>query len=273
MKYVKMLTIALIAALLLSSCSYGMLGGEGETSSDIPEDASSAVSDASPSSGAIDSSDALRSEEPAISSEQSNSEGDLPVNASDDWRLLLVNREHPLPKDFQVDLAEISGSTYDFDSRAVGALQDMLEAAKKDGFELSVISAYRKVSKQETLYNNKVAEYVNQGYSEEDAKNEAAKWVAIPGTSEHHTGLATDIVAPNWYQKHGDLDDTFDQTKEFNWLITHCVEYGFVLRYPKDKQDITGITYEPWHYRYVGKENAEYMTSHNLCLEEYTTKQ
>ncbi len=272
MKHVKMLTTMLIAALLLSSCSYGMLGGE-KTSSDTPEGTSSSVSDASPSGGAIDSSAAQQPGEPATSSEQSSSEEAKPVNASDDWRLLLVNRAHPLPKDFDVDLTEISGSTYDFDSRAVGALQDMLAAAKNDGFELSVISAYRKVSKQETLYNSKVAEYVNQGYSEEDAKNEAAKWVAIPGTSEHHTGLATDIVAPSWYQNHGDLDDTFDQTKEFNWLITHCAEYGFVLRYPKDKQDITGITYEPWHYRYVGKENAEYMTAHNLCLEEYTDKQ
>ncbi len=271
MKPVKMLTIMLIAALLLSSCSYGMLGGE-KTSSDTPEGTSSAVSDASPSGGAIDSSAAQQPGEPATGSEPSSSEEVKPVNASDDWRLLLVNRAHPLPEGFTVDLTETVG-TYRFDTRAADALKDMLAAANSDGIKLSVISTFRKQSTQERLYSEKVAEYVGQGYTQQDAKTEAAKWVAIPGTSEHQSGLAVDVVSVDWYDTHDDLYETFEDTEEFDWLITHCVEYGFVLRYPKDKQDITGITYEPWHYRYVGKENAEYMTAHNLCLEEYTDKQ
>lgn len=274
MKHIIMTVIAIILLLLFSSCTYGLTENESSSGPDVPQEPSSSMSSALPQSSAAES--ALSSEtdsKPAESNAGSSSEEAMPMNAGDNWSLILVNRAHPLPESFKVDLTEIKGSTYDFDSRAVSSLQDMLAAAKKDGMKLEVISAYRSVSRQKTLYSQKVAEYVKLGYSQKDAEAEAARWVAVPSTSEHHTGLATDIVGVEWYQKHGDLDDIFDQTKEFDWLINHCTEYGFVLRYPEDKQDITGITYEPWHYRYVGRKTAEYMTINNLCLEEYWEKQ
>ena len=107
--------------------------------------------------------------------------------------------------------------------------------------------------------------FKNLGYSDTQAYNNAKEWVAIPGTSEHHTGLALDIVTPT-YQV---LDYGFDTTEAFKWLYENCSKYGFILRYPKDKSDITKITYEPWHYRYVGVETAKYIMENNMCLEEY----
>ena len=111
--------------------------------------------------------------------------------------------------------------------------------------------------------------WLGYGYSQEEAEKEAARWVALPGTSEHNTGLALDIVYPGYYEDYGDLNEGFEETAAFDWLINNCTDYGFVLRYPKDKQDITGITYEPWHYRYVGVENAKAMEAAGQCLEEY----
>ncbi|SDM54389.1 D-Ala-D-Ala carboxypeptidase. Metallo peptidase. MEROPS family M15B [Acetanaerobacterium elongatum] len=270
-----MIVVTVAVLLLLTSCTYGLTDGSSSTQPDVSQEVSSSVSSALPETSAAESA-AVSSQtdsKPAESKAGSSSEEAVPVNAGDKWNLILVNRAHPLPESFKVDLSEIKGSAYDVDSRVVENLDDMLAAAKKDGMKLQVISAYRSVAKQKTLYSQKVSEYVKLGYSQKDAEAEAARWVAVPNTSEHHTGLASDIVGVEWYQKHGDLDDTFDQTEEFKWLISHCTEYGFVLRYPKDKQDITGITYEPWHYRYVGKETAEYMTKNNLCLEEYWEKQ
>lgn len=103
-------------------------------------------------------------------------------------------------------------------------------------------------------------EYKNLGYSEADAKLEAGKWVAVPGTSEHCLGYAADLCS---------LEESFENSEQFAWLQEHCAEYGFILRYPKDKVDITKISYEPWHYRYVGSNHAQIIMSQGLCLEEY----
>ena len=145
----------------------------------------------------------------------------------------------------------------------------MLDAASADGYPLAIVSAYRTVDRSRELYTNKVAELVRQGYSQTEAEKEAAKWIAPPGTSEHHTGLAVDVVSSDYYYYYSDLEQAFDSFDEFQWLITHCADYGFVLRYPKEKENVTNIVYEPWHYRYVGVENAKRMMAENLCLEEY----
>lgn len=276
MKYIKLPCVAVTAAFLLTACSYGL---DTQQTSDVTESIES--SQVISSSQAVSSSQPLESSseeisqpsEPESSSKpmtSSKEESAMPSNQSD-WRLILVNRENPLPKGFTVELEETIG-TYRFDKRAADALRDFMKAAKKDGIALAVISTFRKQSTQERLYSEKVAEYVNAGYTQADAKVEASRWVAIPGTSEHQSGLAVDVVSADWYSKHDDLYESFEDTTEFEWLIQHCVEYGFVLRYPKDKQDITGINYEPWHYRYVGVEHARYMTEHNLCLEEYVAE-
>ena len=125
------------------------------------------------------------------------------------------------------------------------------------------------VERSDYLYTSKVSEYQALGYSEEDAAVEAARWVAPPRQSEHNAGLAIDVVSRDYDQVYGDLMHEFEDFPAFTWLSEHCAEFGFILRYPEDKQEITGITYEPWHYRYVGVEHAQKMQELDLCLEEY----
>jgi D-alanyl-D-alanine carboxypeptidase len=141
----------------------------------------------------------------------------------------------------------------------------MLNDCKAKGLSPLVCSAYRTISKQEELFQAKIDELMKTGISYDEAYTAAATVVAIPGTSEHNLGLAVDICAES-YQL---LDDNQADTAEQQWLMEHCAEYGFILRYPQGKEDITGIIWEPWHYRYVGVELAQEITSAELCLEEY----
>ena len=128
-----------------------------------------------------------------------------------------------------------------------------------------VASAYRSYDDQRTVFNATMHDWINQGYTPLNAYDETKKSVAVPGTSEHATGLCVDIIA-SYYQE---LDDAQGDTAEQQWLMEHCWEYGFILRYPEDKADITGIIYEPWHYRYVGAEAAKEIHEQDLTLEEY----
>lgn len=178
--------------------------------------------------------------------------------------LLLVNKEHPLPEDFDIQLATVQGE-YRVDARILEPAQRMIADAKADGIDLLVCSAYRPVDSQTRLFNNKVSEYVSAGKTQEEAAVLTAAIIAVPGTSEHHTGLAMDIVTPS-YQN---LDEGFAQTAAFAWLDENAASYGFILRYPADKQEETGIIYESWHYRYVGPEIAKEIKEKGICLEEY----
>lgn len=181
-----------------------------------------------------------------------------------EWNLLLVNPWNSLPKNFQVDLTELINGHY-IDERAYPDLQEMMDAARAAGLEPLICSSYRTMQDQTALYENKVARCMAEGDSPEDAQTEAAKWVAVPGTSEHQTGLAVDIVATSYQE----LDEQQENTAEQQWLMENSYQYGFILRYPNDKSEITGIQYEPWHYRYVGKEAAREIYEQGLCLEEY----
>ena len=163
-----------------------------------------------------------------------------------------------------VQLAEIAGG-HKVDARIVDDLDAMMKDLAKAGCSAFVCSSYRTHSKQTTLYNNEVADYKAKGYSDDEAAVEAAKWVAIPGTSEHQTGLAVDIMS-NYYLK---LDKGQEDTAEQKWLMENSYKYGFILRYPNDKSEITGIYYEPWHYRYVGKDAAKEIYEKGICFEEY----
>lgn len=186
-----------------------------------------------------------------------------------DWCTLLVNAEHPLAADFTVETVPVEG--YEdrlFDARAVEDLNRMLRGAADAGLPLYLVSTYRSIERQTALYQRKVNFYLQQGCTRELAEQQAARWVAAPGTSEHNLGLAADIVSANWYSENDDLTEAFADTPEFAWLSEHCVEYGFVLRYPQGKTALTGVEYEPWHYRYVGAEAARYLTENGLCLEE-----
>lgn len=185
--------------------------------------------------------------------------------AEEAWELRLVNAAHALPEDFRVpELTKLRGG-HAIDSRAYPALQRMMDDCRAEGLEPMICSSYRTRAKQEELFQNKVKSLLAQGDSAEDAETEAARWVARPGTSEHETGLAVDIVDTG-YQL---LDQRQETTPVQQWLMDNCAAYGFILRYPADKSERTGIGYEPWHYRYVGEEAARAIMEQGLCLEEY----
>lgn len=181
-----------------------------------------------------------------------------------DELLTLVNFENTIPKDWKVDLVQLNNGQ-SVDRRIYDDLIAMLQAAKSEGLNPLICSSYRTNEKQEQLYQNKVSEYLSQGYSKVEASDKAAFWVARPGTSEHQLGLAVDIVST----KNQRLDRSQENTVEQQWLIQNSWKYGFVLRYPTNKNSITGVGYEPWHYRYVGKEHVKKINELGVCLEEY----
>ncbi len=175
------------------------------------------------------------------------------------WQLLLVNRENPLPEGYQIELTELSNGEK-VDSRIYPALQQMFDDMRADGIYPVVVSGYRTGQQQQEILDDKVESYRQQGYSDADALALAKDWVAIPGTSEHQTGLAVDINADGIHSAGYEV---------YGWLLDHADAYGFIKRYPEDKTELTGIANEPWHYRYVGKKAAAKITKKGLCLEEY----
>ena len=181
----------------------------------------------------------------------------------DPWELILVNTQNILPKDFTVDLIRFENTRVD--CRIADPLQKMIDAAKEDGINLSVCSGYRSVKEQDMLYDGKCLIYISEGYSEEASKILASQYIQTGGTSEHHTGLAVDLLTDGIT----DLTESFADAPAYSWLKENAAKYGFIERYPEGKEEYTGILWEPWHYRYVGKENAEAITSEGLCLEEY----
>lgn len=243
------------------------------TSSEVSSETSSEASSSSNSqSSKPESSKPTSSKTSSIaqtSSKTTNSQ--IAVEAyvpNGDWRLVIANKQYPLPESYKVNVSYLDGG-YRIDSRVKDSYNAMIAAAKKDGIPLRLISGFRTFSGQTSLFNNKVNQYLNQGYSREKATELAAQYVAPPGTSEHLTGLAVDVISPDWYNTHSSLTGDFENTKQFKWLYEHCAEYGFILRYPKDKVSITGYSYEPWHYRYVGVDAAKEIMSKKICLEEY----
>jgi len=173
--------------------------------------------------------------------------------------LILVNVENPLPEEYSVKLSEITEGVMVAD-RIEEQLVKMVQDAEDDGVYLKIVSGYRTMEEQHQLYADEIQLFLDEGYTKMDAENMAKQWVAVPGTSEHQTGLAVDINA---------IEDKSKREEVYIWLAYHAQEYGFIRRYPPDKVDITGIANEPWHYRYVGKKAAIEMKNENKCLEEY----
>ena len=198
------------------------------------------------------------SPDPEPSSTQPDEAGDIP------WYLTLVNRDHPLEEGFVPETTPLTNGMV-IDTRAYDALSRMLSDCRAAGLQPVVCSAYRSLDDQTFLFQRKINYYMADGLSYDEAYAATAVEIAIPGTSEHSLGLSADICALS-YQL---LDEAQADTAEQQWLMAHCTEYGFVLRYPKDKEEITGIIYEPWHYRYVGLDAAKEITEQGLCLEEY----
>ena len=184
-----------------------------------------------------------------------------------DWRLVLINKQHPIPEDYDFKLGTFT-SGMRCDERVIEDLLLMMQAAKQDGLNLVVRSPYRTSDHQEDNFNDRIKSYMRQGLSYMDAYKATSRVITVPGCSEHEVGLALDITSDTFIP----LKQGFADTEEGKWLEEHCHEYGFILRYPFGKEYITGIEYEPWHFRYVGREAATIMKEENLCLEEFWDK-
>ncbi|MEE0776131.1 MAG: D-alanyl-D-alanine carboxypeptidase family protein [Bacillota bacterium] len=186
-----------------------------------------------------------------------------------DFYQMVVNRDNPIkhPENYvpPTGLVTIKGTNQKMETQAAAALERMLKDLRSAGISALVVSGYRTYEKQVSLYNRQVQRVIanNPGISRAEAERIAATISAIPGTSEHELGLAVDLGTG------GSLKESFANTAAGKWIHAHCAEYGFILRYPKDKQHITGIIYEPWHFRYVGVEAAKDIKASGLCMEEY----
>lgn len=188
----------------------------------------------------------------------------LEVLAGDDWMLALINANHPIGKNYSPNLSPIiSGSMVTADSRVSEAYQKMYNDAKAQDIILAPYAAYLSYYRQQENYNNLVNNFIEQGMSEEEAKNSANSRIDEPGTSESGAGLSVDIIGTS---------SDFDKTKEYAWLTANAHKYGFILRYPEEKFAITGVRARPWHWRYVGVDAATEIKTQNLCLEEYLEK-
>jgi len=178
--------------------------------------------------------------------------------ADESWKLVLVNADHPLPEGFTVQLKALRNGHH-VDERIYPELQQMFDDARAAGIYPLINESFRTGERQQEIMDKYIAGYEAQGMSHDEAVKKAHSLVAEPGTSEHQLGLALDIIA----------EFDADSTATWNWLKDNAWRYGFILRYPADKVDLTGIDYEPWHYRYVGVPTAEEITKQGLCLEEY----
>ena len=183
---------------------------------------------------------------------------------TEDWSLIIVNTEREIPEGYVPELSEILSTGKTLDSRVTPYYEAMYTAAKEDGIILTPYSAYRSYERQKTNYENLTDTYMTRyGISREEAAKKAATVILPPGTSEHNLGLAVDIC---------NTLDSFAESKEYKWLTEHAHEYGFILRYTSEKQSITNIVPEPWHWRFVGVEYAKEIRDSGLCLEEWAAE-
>lgn len=192
------------------------------------------------------------------------------LDADNKWAMFLVNKQNPLPDDYdniiETELVYEGDKNGYVDKRAAKYAKDMFAAALEDGIDLWVVSSYRTIQYQQENFDRSVQQRMDNGMTYDDAYADTLREVAMPGESEHNAGLAMDIMSIEYTS----MDDAgFENTKAFEWLDKHAAEYGFILRYPKDKESITEIIYEPWHYRFVGVYYANEIKKSGLCLEEY----
>ena len=267
--------VILLIVLIVRGCS-GDGEKDGKNESSVSQESSfSEESSVPPSSSGTDISQPESGDGTSSQPDTSGAESSQAVDSSsedstaslsqNDWRLTLVNSTHSLEDGYVPELADVDANGHQLDARAADALKEMLSDARAAGLSPIVCSAYRTWEKQTSLFDAQVARCEAQGLTGDAAVAEARTVVAYPGTSEHQLGLAADIVALS-YQI---LDEKQMETPEQQWLMEHCDEYGFILRYPEGKSDLTGVIFEPWHYRYVGEEAAKEIMSQGICLEEY----
>jgi D-alanyl-D-alanine carboxypeptidase len=181
------------------------------------------------------------------------------IESSEDWNLIVVNRWNEMPENYDVALTLLSNGQ-SVDSRVYPYLQEMFNDAREDGIYPIVREGYRSQEEQQEQFDEKMDAYMKEGYSKTRAKKITEEWVALPGTSEHQLGIAVDINADKAKCSNDEV---------YAWLSENAHKYGFILRYPQGKRDITGTNYEPWHFRYVGADAAKEIYEQGICLEEY----
>lgn len=254
MKYNMFKIIALLTALILLSTA---ACGEAKPVGGIPEGESTTLQTTEDKTTNI-----KETEDTTALKKPSSLPAPQTVKLTDDnWQMVLVSIKYRLPDGYKPKLASVTDeSSIQMDERVAPFYKEMYEAALKDGCKLTPYSGYRSYERQKNNYERKVNSYMAEGNSRETAEVLAAEWILPPGTSEHNMGVAMDIVSTK---------ESFENSKEFKWLSENAAEYGFILRYPKDKTDITKVAYEPWHWRYVGRENALKIKASGKCLEEY----
>lgn len=253
--------LAAVILLIVFAVKAVMSGGEKDNnSSEVSSLQSDSVSDVSDVSDASE----VSSEQSSTPSYPATGPNGLDANYT---KLLLVNGENPLPEDYDyegnlttIPDKYINGSLKQIDKDVWPYMQAMIEAAWADGVKLYVWSPYRSYSTQNMLFKKQVDRQIAKGVPADKAEDEAATVVARPGTSEHHTGLAADFNM---------ADDKFETTEMYTWMQQHAADYGFIMRYSGEKQSITGVIHESWHYRFVGINAAKEMNRLNMCLEEY----
>lgn len=183
---------------------------------------------------------------------------------TDSGLLMLVNAEYRIPDGFDPDKVMFEDTYYLMREEAAENIELMLDDMENElGEAPMVVSTYRTYQKQVDLFNTDYNGKLAQGLSPEEAMKQTRRYVALPGASEHHTALAIDL------SNDGTLEEDFIETEAGKWIKKNCYKYGFVVRYPKAKEEITGIGYEPWHIRYVGSPHSDIMYANNWCLEEY----
>lgn len=224
----------------------------------------------SQSRGDLDPGETHNSQPPAGAGPGEAQSGQVPADsfylqADDMWSLALTNEHYPVPEGYPAQLVEVDKTGMYFDSRAAGALEQMLEDARNAGLSPVICSAYRTQEQQKALFEEEMKKYTDSGKTETEAWDLTKKVLSVPGSGEHCMGLAVDIYAADYLK----LDEGLEDTAEGQWLRENAQEYGFILRYDRGKEKYTGIDYEPWHFRYVGVKAARYLTEKGICLEEF----
>ena len=261
--------ITLIAVVLTFVILTGKSGEESPSvgSDSVPETVSESAavettSATTPAATSESTSESMPTTGPTLTPEPTS---DLPEGVDiDSWELRLVNTNNLLEADYAPERTAVEGD-HSFDSRASGALKDFITAARDQGLSAYLTSSYRPYETQKYLFDRKVGQQQDQGLDYDAAVDAAKRIVAYPGTSEHQLGLAADITD----RQYEAMGASLAETDLLIWMGQHCQEYGFILRYPFDKQDITGVMFEPWHFRYVGIPAATYIMEKGLCLEEF----
>lgn len=255
--FVSACAVILAAVILLIAFAVKAVISGGEKDS-TPSDTSSLQS------GSVSDVSDASSEEPSVPSYPETGPNGLDANYT---KLLLVNGENPLPEDYDyegnlttIPDEYINGSLKQIDKDVWPYMKAMIDAAWADGVKLYVWSPYRSYATQEMLFKRQIDRQIAKGVPADKAEQAAATVVAKPGTSEHHTGLAADFNM---------ADDKFETTEMYAWMQQHAADYGFIMRYSGEKQEITGVIHESWHYRFVGINAAKEINRLNMCLEEY----